>query len=405
MRVSDHIQNRLVVLKAIRRNGPVARTELPALTGLSGGTITQMTADLLKRQLIVEQRMESGRPGRPRTQLQINGDRGIVIGTSIDGRGVLTAAYVNFLGLKRFAQGLNIGPVATLADLATRIGLALQGAIAASPYQHAQISHIGLALPALIDSTRGIVHYMTTFPVEPVPVAEIIERIVGIPVMIEHDMGCMARAEQWSGRAQHFDNFTMIDVGYTVGMAEYADGMPKTGVNGFNSEMGHAKTTLAADARLCTCGARGCLAAYSSMYGILNHLGMLTDAAFPPLDTLDARFERLLERNDRETRDVIELAGAHLGMATANHLNAVDPGNLLMLFSSQKFLERIHRPFQETLTAMALPPILENTNIIMDISNETWRWLGAASLALEQTYLSNANFHVSSAKSNIAIPA
>jgi len=65
MRISDYEWNRLQVLKAIRRSEPVARTDLVKMTGLAGGTITQLTADFVRRGVIMEEKAAPGAPGRP----------------------------------------------------------------------------------------------------------------------------------------------------------------------------------------------------------------------------------------------------------------------------------------------------------------------------------------------------
>ena len=65
MRISDYELNRLQVLKAIRRSEPVARTDLVKLTGLAGGTITQLTADFVRRGVVIEEKAATGGMGRP----------------------------------------------------------------------------------------------------------------------------------------------------------------------------------------------------------------------------------------------------------------------------------------------------------------------------------------------------
>jgi transcriptional regulator of PTS gene len=69
MRISDYEYNRLQLLKAIRRAEPVARTDLVKLTGLAGGTITQLTADFLRRGVIVEEKVSGGSLGRIRVAM------------------------------------------------------------------------------------------------------------------------------------------------------------------------------------------------------------------------------------------------------------------------------------------------------------------------------------------------
>ena len=52
LRLTDPEMNRLRLLKAIRRAEPVARTQLSEITGLSGASITELTADFLRRDIV-----------------------------------------------------------------------------------------------------------------------------------------------------------------------------------------------------------------------------------------------------------------------------------------------------------------------------------------------------------------
>ena len=394
MPISDQTRNRLTVLKAIRRHAPISRSELPAISGLSGGAITKMTSDLLKRGLIVERRESGKRNGRPRAYLEINTAGAIVIGASIEGYGPLTTAFVDLAGKRLFALDVERSTPATLIELASGIADGLEQAIAASPFARDDISRIGIALPAVVDSVRGNVHFMTTFPVGPVPFAAIIEQRLGIPVTIENDTEGLARAEHWFGVAQELDTFTLLHVGFSVGSAKYVDGVPKSGANGLNSEMGHIKTNFDAQARRCFCGAKGCLTAYSSMFGILQHMDLLADAPFPPVESLNARFEQFLDRAERGdvlALGLLELAGFHLGVIIANHINANDPGNVLLLASHARFLTFAAEKLNAAIRENVLPGLLACTNITFGTSNKDWRWKGTAALALEQAYLGNNN--------------
>jgi hypothetical protein len=55
MRLNDQEANQLRVLKAIRRAEPVARTELVQLTGVAGWAISEVVADLINRNMLVEE--------------------------------------------------------------------------------------------------------------------------------------------------------------------------------------------------------------------------------------------------------------------------------------------------------------------------------------------------------------
>jgi predicted NBD/HSP70 family sugar kinase len=391
MRASDQTLNRLAVLKAIRRHGPVSRSELPGLTGLSGGTITQLTADLVERGLVSERRDAGRRMGRPRVQLEIDASAAVLIGARLGARlGYLTMTFVDLLGKELFASDLPLASAATLREFAGTIAAAIEEAIAASPFEREAITRAGLALPAVVDSARGTVHFMTTFPPEPFPIAGFLSERLGMPVTIENDLSCMARAEHWFGRARELDTFTMISVGYSVDSAEYLDGLPKSGANGLNPEIGHVKLAPAAKGRRCYCGDHGCLNSFSSMYGILEQTDLIE--VIPPthLGDIDAKFEVLLDRaeaGDHSANAVLDEAADYLGIAVANHLMATDPGNVLIVVRSDRFLDRIRMRFDDAVSRSTLTGMLAATEIEFIVADPEWWQAGTAALALEQTYL------------------
>ena len=391
MRVPDHTHNRLLLLKAIRRFGPVARTELPGLTGLSSGLVSQLTGDLANRGLLLERKLPMKQPGRPRTHIAINQDGAIVLGANLSGGGLLKAYFVDLAGNQLHMQAMRLEPQVSLEDMAEAMALALEAAIVESPFDLRSISRAGISLPALIDSVAGEVHYMTTFPAKgAVPFARIVADRLGLPVTIENDISCMARSEHWFGRAQDLHTFTLVHLGFALGSAEYANGVPKAGANGLNPEFGHIKSMVGDGARQCFCGARGCLVSYASMYGILSATGELEDAPFPPVGRLKHRFEQFLDRaetGDIAARGVLEQAGSFLGLALANYITATDPGQVLVAISGERFLKAIADPLTRALHANAMPGVMPKTNVELIVADDDWRWRGTAALALEQTYL------------------
>jgi predicted transcriptional regulator len=79
MRISDQEANRSLMLKAIRREEPVARTELTRLTGLASATVTEIVGDLVRRKIVLEAKGTVVGRGRPRMQLLLNPDAAYVL--------------------------------------------------------------------------------------------------------------------------------------------------------------------------------------------------------------------------------------------------------------------------------------------------------------------------------------
>lgn len=391
MRPSDQTLNRLSVLKAIRRHGPISRSELPRLTGLSGGTITQLTADLVERGLITERRDETRRMGRPPLRLEIDAGGGVVIGAGVlDHIGYLTTTFVDLAGRELFVAELPLRPNDTIEEFGEAISDAIDAALAASPFGREAINQVGLALPAVLDSARGVVHFMTTFPAGPVPLAQRISSRTGLPVTIENALSSMARAEHWFGRARTLDTFTLINVSHAINSAEYLDGLPKYGANGLNSELGHVKLEAGPDALRCYCGGLGCLSAYSSTYGILQQTDLVGEVAIPHLEQIGRAFETLLDRaaaGDEAINALLDRAASYLGLAIANHITACDPGHVLVAVSSARFLDRIEAGLRTSFSQNTLPGMMEATKVELIVADPGWWHNGTAALALEQTYL------------------
>jgi predicted NBD/HSP70 family sugar kinase len=390
MLASEQALNRLKILKAIRRHAPLSRSDLLARTGLSWGTNSQAAADLIRRGLIVETKDPTKRlTGRPRTILEINAAANVVVGVALTG-GMLQTAFVNLAGTKLFERDVPLRYPATLGEFATEIASALAAAVHDSPFSNAEISRVGMAMPAIVDSNRGIVHSIATFPPEPVPFAAIVGGKLGLPITIENDVVCMARAEQWFGRAGELDTFTIVYLGLLVGSAEYVGGLPRVGKNGFNAELGHVKTAVGRHAPPCYCGARGCLAAFASMYGMACAMGMLPELTGESLAALGVKVHHVLdlaEAKDRKAIAVVQRAADHLGAAVANHLNAADPGTVFILTANRRLRDALVDRTLAAIEQNTLPGILPQTDIVFEAADKEWRWKGTAALALEKLYL------------------
>ena len=283
MRIPDHKFNRLAALKAIQQRGPIARSDLPDVIGVSGARITKLIAELLNLGMITERRFAEGKNGRPKVLLEIKGDAGIVIGTNLSGAGMLNVTFVDLAANVRHRIRSNIGTHSELTNMADAIGDTIARAINDSPFAITEIMRVGVSIPAVIDEVHGTVHYMTMFPVpdSPADFASRIARRLNLPVTIENDNGCLARAEHWFGNAQQLSCFSMVHVGFAIGSANYESGLPSVGTSGINTEIGHVKVDYSDDARQCFCGAKGCLNAYASMYGMLDAAKLLADLPFP----------------------------------------------------------------------------------------------------------------------------
>src|SRR5579859_1818308 len=118
MRTSDFQFNRMQLLKAVRRSEPVARTDLQKITGLAAGTITQLTADLIHRKILVEAKSAKKSFGRPRLELKINAKASHAVSVFSRGDGQHTVEIVDLRGDVTFRREFRLGHSGTLVKRA-----------------------------------------------------------------------------------------------------------------------------------------------------------------------------------------------------------------------------------------------------------------------------------------------
>jgi predicted NBD/HSP70 family sugar kinase len=388
MRLSDQEYNRLRLLKAIRRAEPVARTDLTQLTGLAAGTISELTRDLVARNILIEERAPVRR-GRPRVELRLNPNAAHVVAVGLGFGWSAGVEIIDMTGRCVSSYQEKLPFTRSIEDLAQAFASAVDHAIGASPFVKDDIDCIGVTLPAITDTINGIVHWMVMYPPEPTPFAAIMQGRLGIPVIVDNGGNVMARAEHWFGEGPRLDDFTLFAVSIGMATAYYAEGMLWVGAHGFNPELAHAKVVLE-HGRACYCGTSGCMAAYSSGYAIVEQYrearGLAAVGVADVMDNIRA-IAAEARAGDSEARTLFERAGLYLGTVLADHINAQDPARILLLYDEPIYIEMI-RPAAEAALAKSVIPALRGRATIefRPFDDEEMNRKGAAALALEQIY-------------------
>ncbi|MET0269732.1 MAG: ROK family protein [Sphingomonas sp.] len=340
------------------------------------------------RGLLIETREDvTPRRGRPRIRLEINAGGAIVLGVSLTGGSRLNATFVDLAGGRLFETDVALPYPESVTGFAHDLAAALETIIAASAFATASIARVAIAVPAIIDAVSGTVLVMWTLPSGPVPFARIVADRLGLPVTIENDLTCMARAEHWFGRAQDLDTFSLIHFDLSIGSATFRDGLPADGIH---SEFGHSKTDAGPAAPTCYCGTRGCLAAVASMYGMARDWEDIGDEPREVIPRIAPTIANLLDHvdaGDARAKALVIRAATHLGAAIAGRINADDPQAMLVIIPDRRLHDALESPVRQAIDAHALPPLLRRTTIIFADSLPDWRQKGAAALALEKLFL------------------
>lgn len=233
-RAGDH--NQRVTLHAIRVNGPITRSDLASITGLTPPAIANITKRLMQDNLIREAGRVRGARGQPPIKLVINPDSWFSVGVNID-RDHITLVVLDFQGTVRARSSREIQfalPETVQSFFQRSIGHLLDKA----NIEAAQLLGIGVAFPD--DITRA------ELPDQPeaysawgsVAVDRLFTGTLKIPVFVENDAAAAAMGEMQFGRGHQYQSFFYILITAALGGGLVIDGHYFRGANGRSAELG-----------------------------------------------------------------------------------------------------------------------------------------------------------------------
>ena len=84
---------------------------------------------------------------------------------------------------------------------------------------HPDVVAVGLGMPGWVYFQKGILYQLTNVPVwnHEVPVREVMQRELGIPVVLDNDANCMAYAEWKLGAGRGMQNIVCLTLGTGIG--------------------------------------------------------------------------------------------------------------------------------------------------------------------------------------------
>jgi glucokinase len=253
-----------------------------------------------------------------------------------------------------------------------------------------QLLAIGVSAPGPVDDARGVVTSPPNLPGwHDVPLASIIAKKFGVPCVLDNDANAAAFAEHRWGAGKGSRHMLFLTVSTGVGGGIISDGALYRGASGAAGEMGHM--TIRENGRLCPCGRRGCLEAYTCGVAIAEQgqriaardPGSLLGrrAAAEPLSA--AIIHEIANEGDEAARRLIANAGRHLGTGLASLINIFDPELIVLGGSLTKMGDLYLGPARATVQRECLAQARRDVRIVVGELGDRSAAIGAAALALE----------------------
>ncbi|MFH1202594.1 MAG: ROK family transcriptional regulator [Candidatus Omnitrophota bacterium] len=396
--LSERARRNLAILEAIRRSGPLSKSDISKLVGLNVATVTNYIDDFLRKKIVFEKELDQSAGGRRPLLLDINPSAGISIGIGLNLMNMI-GVLIDLDGrilvrVKRERQAASVKEiVALIIDIASEI-------IKRSKEDKSKIKGIGVGIAGIIDKNGETVRwpekvgktgcvYASIF----LPLREILEKEFGIPAFIENDATVACFGEQWLTLDYKIQNLIYMFSG--VGCGIMIDGKIYRGATGAAGEV--SINNPKQDALFnCEFGKSCLLKRWESDLGLVEDARRLINQGTkskifefaennPEKITLKEIF-RAVREQDKLAEELMRAAASRLGVRIAYLVNLLNPEMVIIGGGFEEAGDILFDVVRQSVNEWAFDEMAKDVKIIPSRLGENSVALGAASLVIRQIF-------------------
>ena len=377
------------ILNSIREAGRISRVEIAEKTGQSRASVSNITALLIERGLIYEDRVASSSSrGRRRIMLMLNPEAAYAVGIKIAAFR-LSFAVVDFVGQVKSTLSVPLRVGERSVDMLTDV--AEDGILHCLKKARLKLEDLcgcGLAIPGFVDSSSGTC-YWTPIQNGSSDIRTLLAQRLGLDVYLENDANAFTVASQWFGHGKGIRNFLVVTIEEGIGMGIVVDGKLYQGATGIAAEFGHM--VIVPDGEPCRCGKLGCFEAYSADSGILQQARKVVKNRKngPDQDLLSIdEVTRLAREGDRQLRRLFRQSGEFLARGVAGLIQIFNPERVIITGEGVRAGDMVFDPMHQCLGKYLNQEQAEATQVLIQEWNDHDWAQGAAGFVLSEIYKS-----------------
>lgn len=366
-----HGRNLSTVLQLVHERRGLSRATLTQHTGLNRSTIAALVAELSEFGLVVERAPDpTNRVGRPSAVVDpAPSVCAIAVNPEID---AITIGAVGFGGRVIVRERIEVDHIVSAAETAAAVADRLNSWRATVLLGH-RIVGIGLAVPALVRASDGMVRWAPHLGWRDESLKELVESATGFPAAVGNDASLGALAEHLFGAGRGVDDMVYLNGGASgIGGGVIVHGIPVGGAGGYAGEFGQNRPGIAAPGDR-QAGA-GVLEDEVSRARLLSAVG-LQSADEPRLAAALAASKNPAVQAELDRQRRI------LSTALSNAINVLNPA-LVVLGGFLATIAEHGMPQLEALVAeQTVPAAVEHVSIRVAELGENRLMIGAAEIA------------------------
>ena len=361
------------ILRLINQSGPLSRTELVGLLGVSKASMSMLTGELIGRGMLAEGAPVHG-VGRPSVSLELAAGGTLFVGVSLATTPFIVCV-TDLHGRLVAETEMECGrePAAIAREIARVIEDMFAGDVIGNGADRAKLVGIGVAIPGFVDAARGVCIRSTLLGWRDVPIGALIAEATGHTAYVENDANSLALGEHLFGSLRGVNSCALVSVGDGIGCGLILNGELHRGANGGAGEIAHA--TIEPGGQPCKCGKRGCLDTLSSINSIASlaaQFGLAGDLA---------GLDEAAERGNQDAIGILHRAGSALGLAASHLIQSLDPARIVVAVPDGPLDGLFGRVVRQTVDASVMASDARQIDLsVLRIGRPAWV-AGAASVA------------------------
>ncbi|MFD5817164.1 ROK family transcriptional regulator [Streptomyces sp. NPDC127038] len=230
--------NDRAALDLLLAHGPLSRTRIGKLTGLSKPTASQLLARLEAAGLVLASGTSEGRPGPSAQLYEVNPGAAHAAGLDVTPERVL-AAVADITGRTVGTYELPTPGRRPAQPVVRQVTEALDGAVKAAGLARDDVRRLVIGTPGAFDPNTGRLRYASHLPGWHSPaLLDELAAALPMPVEYENDVNLVAIAEQRLGAAQGHEDFVLLWNEGGLGAALVLGGRLHRGWTGGAGEVG-----------------------------------------------------------------------------------------------------------------------------------------------------------------------
>jgi glucokinase-like ROK family protein len=387
--VENWVQAEIMRL-ARAEEGPVSRSRLTSLIGVSRSKVSMEVQRLLEAGLLAEYGLAASEGGRRSSLLAIPPSAGLIAAVDLGATSIdvaLTTLGGEIVVHRGEPADIRDGPRIILGRVKVLLADLLGERLADPP----EVLSIGIGVPGPVEQAAGVLRSPPIMPGwDRFPIRSVFAGEYAAPVFIDNDVNIMALGEHWGGVGKGVDNMLFVKIGTGVGGGIIADGRLYRGTQGCAGDIGHI--CVDPDGPVCSCGNKGCLEAMAAAPAIAFKAERCAREGLS--STLS---EVLSERGEISAKDVGEAAslgdyhaleiikesGRLVGQMLATLVSTLNPALIVIGGGVANIGHSLLAEIRSTVYRRSLPLATRNLPIVLSELDQVAGVTGASVLAVE----------------------